>query len=195
MRTLVLSIGLALSAAVAAPGVAQNAGVSVTSAPGQVSVAKIMHVTTTVTAIDKASREVTLKGPGGHELTVEAGPEVKNFDQIKVGDQVNAAYVDALTLKLLKGGKEVVATTEQTGAVGAKPGAQPAGAVARQVTMVADVIGLNPATQTVTLKGPQHTVDLVVHDPAQFKLISKGDQIQVTYTEALAMALAPAAKK
>ena len=77
----------------------------------------------------------------------------------------------------------------------AKPGEKPGVKGARQFTVVGDVIALDPATQTVTLKGPQRTADLKVRDPEQFKLISKGDQIQATYTEALAVAVKPAAKK
>ena len=78
---------------------------------------------------------------------------------------------------------------------GAKPGEKPGVKGARQLTVVGDVIALDPATQTVTLKGPQRTAELKVRDPEQFKLISKGDQIQATYTEALAVAVKPAAKK
>ena len=58
-----------------------------------------------------------------------------------------------------------------------------------------DVVAVDPATQTVTLKGPQQTVDLKVRDPAQFKLISVGDQVEANYTEALAITVEPAAKK
>src|SRR5438094_8748286 len=56
-----------------------------------------------------------LRGPQGRELTITAGPEVKNFAQMKVGDQVNAEYLEALTLELKKGGKAIVARTEETG--------------------------------------------------------------------------------
>jgi hypothetical protein len=194
MRCLILSIALVMSTAIAAPVCAQNGAVAVTSKPGQVGVAKTVTATATITALDKATRDVTLKLPGGKELSVTAGPEVKNFDKFKVGDQVNATYVEALTLQLVKGGGEVVTTTEQSAGVRAKPGEQPGGAVGRQVTVVANVVGLDPATQTVTLKGEKHTVDLVVHDPAQFKHIAMGDQIKATYSEALALVLEPATK-
>jgi len=128
-------------------------------------------------------------------VTVTAGPDVKNFANMKVGDQVNVEYIEALSLELKKGGGMKVERTEQAGAMGAKPGAQPAGAVGRQITVVADVINVDPATKTVTLKGPQRTVDLVVNDPEQLKLIAKGDQVQATYTQALALAVEPVAKK
>ena len=153
-----------------------------------------MNVTATITAIDKATRDVTLKGPQGNETTVTAGPKIKNFDKLKVGDQVKAEYVEAFALQLVKGGGQTVARTEQVGGARAKEGAQPGGAVGRQVTIVADVVGLDPAKQMVTLKGPQRTVELVVKDPEQFKHIAKGDQVEATYTQALALVVEPAKK-
>ena len=62
------------------------------------------------------------------------------------------------------------------------------------MTIVAEVIELNAQTQVMTLKGPQRTVEVKVKDPAQFKLIAKGDRIEATYTEALAVAVEPAKK-
>jgi hypothetical protein len=63
------------------------------------------------------------------------------------------------------------------------------------VTVVGDVTNVDPATQTVTVRGPKRTVDLKVRDPEQFKLIAKGDQIQATYVEAVAASVKPKAKK
>ena len=82
-----------------------------------------------------------------------------------------------------------------TDAVGAKKGETPGGAVGRQVTVVADVVAVDPAKQVVTLKGPKQTVDLRIADPEQFKRIAKGDQVEATFTQAFAVAVEPAAKK
>ena len=46
----------------------------------------------------------------------------------------------------------------------AKPGETPGAKGSRKVTVVGDVIDLDPATQTVTLKGPQRTAELKVRD-------------------------------
>ena len=195
MQKLLVALGFFVVVAVAAPVVAQTGAVVAGKAPGMVGVAQTVKVTATITAIDKATRDVTLKGPKGNEVTVTAGPEVKKFDTLKVGDQVDVQYVEALTLELKKGGGMVVARTEQKGAVGAKPGEQRAGAVGRQVTIVADVVAVDPARQVITLKGPKRTVDLKVADPEQFKRIAKGDQVEATFTQALALAVEPAVKK
>ena len=190
-----LLVALGLAAAVAAlPAFAQTGSAMVGTAPGKAAAMETVKLTATITAIDKATRDVTLKGPQGNEMVVTAGPEVKNFDQLKVGDQVNLNYMEALTLELKKGGGLVVARTEKAGAAGAKPGEKPAGAVGRQVTVVADVVALDPAKQVVTLKGPQRTVDLKIPDPEQFKRIAKGDQVEATYTQAVAINVEPAKK-
>jgi hypothetical protein len=195
MRNLVVVLGLAATVAVSGAAFAQATAVVTGSAPGKVGVAEIVKATATITAIDKATRDITLKGPQGREVTVTAGPDVKNFASLKVGDQVNLQYVEALTLELKKGGGAVVQRTEKAGTAGAKPGAQPAGAAGREVTIVADVIEVNSAKQTVTLRGPKQTVELPIRDPEQFKRIAKGDQIEATFTQALAVAVEPAAKK
>jgi hypothetical protein len=51
------------------------------------------------------------------------------------------------------------------------------------------------ATQTATLRGPNRTVTLRVPDPKQFQMIAVGDQVQITYTEAVAVSVEPAPKK
>ena len=60
--------------------------------------------------------------------------------------------------------------------------------------VTADVIDVNAAKMTVTLRGPKQTVDLVVPDPEFFKHVAKGDQVEATYTEALAVMVEPTPK-
>jgi ribosomal protein L6P/L9E len=198
MKKPLVILGAALLGAACLPALAQQkpdakSAAMVASAPGTATVASAVSISASVEAIDKAQRKLTLKGPKGNVQTVTAGPEVRNFDQIKVGDLVVARYVESLTLTLKKDGKELRAKTETTDAVRAKAGEKPAGIVGRQVEVTADVIAVDAKTQTLTLKGPNQTVELKVPDPAQFKLVKVGDQIQATYTEAVALSVETAA--
>jgi len=193
-------IGTALIGVAALPVMAQQkagpeAGVVKMSEPGKVAVAATVTATATVEAIDKAQRLVTLKRPNGESTTVTAGPEVRNFDQIKVGDLVTVKYIEALSMTLKKDGKELRAMTESTDGARAKAGERPGGIVGRQVEVTADVIGVDAKTQTIKLRGPKQVVDLKVADPAQFKLIKVGDQIQAVFTEAVALVVEPAVKR
>ena len=186
-------------ALVGAPASAQQpsaeAGAVVATAPGKAAGARVATVSAKVVGIDKDKRLVTLQGPLGNQFRVMAGKEVRNFDQIKVGDELVVTHAEALTLELKKGGAGIRERAESEGAARAPAGAKPGMVEASRVTTVADVVAVNARTQTVTLRGVEHTVDLRVPDRKQFDRIKVGDQVQATYTEAVAVSMEPAAKK
>ena len=190
--------GLIASSMLALPAFAQQAatGAQVTaSTPGKAAVAQTVKASAGVTAVDKATRTVTLKAANGEVFDVVAGDEVKNFDQIAVGDQVTVQYVRALSLTLKKSGG-TAAPKETADAVRAKQGEKPGGAIGRQVTVMTDVVDVNPKNKTISLKGPKgNVVVLDVQNPEQFKVVKKGDKVEAVYTEALAISVEPAAKK
>ncbi|HVP86527.1 MAG TPA: hypothetical protein VMU79_00480 [Casimicrobiaceae bacterium] len=198
-RPITLTVAAALAASISFTTLAQapaaTGGAMKATGPGKGAMASTVEITATVEAIDKAKRAVTLKGPEGNVRTVTVGPEVKNFDQIKVGDLVAVRYLEALSLELKKGGTAPVARTESAMAGKAKAGEKPGIGGARQITVTADVIAVDAAKQIVTLKGPERTVDVKVHDPDQFKLVKVGDQVEATYTEALLISVEPKAAK
>jgi len=168
-------------------------GTTITAtAPGKGVAERVAQITASVEAVDSATRTVTLKGPAGDIVTLAVGSEVQNFDQIRVGDLVVVRYLDALTLELKKRGTAKRERTERDVTEKARPGERPAAIETHEVHVVADVIALDPQTQTVKLRGPTRVVDLRVHDPVQFKLVAIGDQVEATYTEAVAISVEPA---
>ncbi len=184
----------AQKAAPAAAPAGPTGGTVVASEPGKAAIVSTVEVSATVTAIDKATRIVTLKGPK-QTFDVVAGDEVKNFDQIKVGDVVTAKYVEALTLELKKTTVKPDVKADAA-AVAAAPGGKPGGAVGAQITAIATVVGIDQANSTISLKGPKgKVVALKVKNQDHFKVVKMGDQVEVKYTEALAIAVTPAAKK
>jgi hypothetical protein len=193
-----LSFALA-AAAISLSALAQKpdakGGAVVASEPGKATIVRAAEMSAQVVSIDKASRTLTLKGPQGKVVDLVAGDEVKNFDQIKLGDMVVARYAQALSLELRKVKGMTSDVSVREGAAQAKPGERPAVAGARQVTAIAVVTALDPKQSTITLKGPRgNEVTLNVQNPDQFKVVKKGDQVEVTYTEALALSVEPAAK-
>ena len=197
LLALALAAALPLSSAAqqkqpAQPQQPQVSGV-VASAPGQAAAAAVGTVSATVEAVDKATRTVSRKGPKGNVVDVVAGDEVRNFDQIKKGDKLTVKYAEALTLELKKDGKAVVGRTESEAMKRAQPGQKPGGGALREVTVVADVVGVDPVKKTITLKGPKQTVELNVQNPDQFKVVKVGDKVEATYTQALAISMEGAA--
>ena len=177
------------------PARAQISGTTTTtgiSSPGNVQLKQTTQITARVVGIDRADRVVTLKGPNGGTVDVVCGDDVRNFDQIKLGDQVSARYVDTLYLELKKTKAGVRESVETEVGARAKLGERPAGATVREVVILADVVAVDPVKKTISLKGPKgNVVTLPVQNPDQFKVVKQGDQVEATYTQAFAVSVEP----
>lgn len=190
----IIAAGFA-TAALAQQPAAPAGGAAIVSEPGKAVAVQAVEISATVVGIDKATRTLTLKGPKAEVFDIVASADVKNFDQIKAGDAVVARYAEALTLELRKTKSAAGGVTMTEDAAKAAPGERPAVVGARQLTAIADVIAVDAKASTITLKGPKgNVVKLNVRNPEQFKVVKKGDQVEVTYTEALALSVEPAPK-
>jgi hypothetical protein len=190
--------GVLIATASAATAQAQQSDTMtdvVTSAPGSASVVRTMQASAEVLRIDKETRTLTLKTAQGDTVDVVASEAVKNFDQIKVGDVVRARYTRALALKLKNTKETAGGPVVSEGSTTASPGQRPAFTGGRQITSTAEVTAVDPKESTITLKGAEgKLVTLDVNNPDQFKVIKPGDQIEVTYTEAVALGVEPSSK-
>ena len=188
-----LATAFAATALADEPGA--KGGTIVASEPGRAAALRTVEISAQVVGIEKSTRTVTLKGPKGNVVDVVAGDEVRNFDQIKLGDFVFVRYAQALSLELRKTKAPAGDVTVTEGAARAQPGERPGVAGAREVTLIAEVVALDPKKSTITFKGPRgNVVTLDVLNPDQFKVVKKGDQVNVTYTEALALTIEAAPK-
>ncbi len=175
---------------------APQAGGIVATAPGQAAAAEGVQLQGKIKSIDKKNRSVVVVGAQGNEIVMQLGEEARNFKQIHVGDLVTLTYVQALVLELRKTDQKVeVKRTDSEQAVRTKKGEKPGGAVEHTVHVIADVVAVNTKAKTVTLRGPQRTVELVVNDPEQLKEIKVGNQVEAVYTEAVAIEVTAAKKK
>jgi hypothetical protein len=170
---------------------AQTATADVATAPGKVGASETLKMTATVVSIDMGSRDLLLIDSQGKMHKVNVSDQARNLDQVKVGDKVTAEYTEAISLQLKKRGtaSDLPASAE-TAMIRSPKGMKPGGAVGRKVTAFATVVAVNPKKQFVTLRGPLgNEYDVQVLDPVQLKAITKGDEIEVVYTEALAISV------
>jgi Cu/Ag efflux protein CusF len=183
------SLGLGAAHAQQAPKTTS----SVSVAPGKAVMTQTTTASASIASIDRAKRMVLLKTADGKIFDVAAGPEVKNFSQLKAGDSVHVLYAEAVSLQLKKAGSAKAAASDQALAGSAKPGSKPGALAAREVTSTADVVAVDQAAKMVTLRGRDgHELYLRIKDPAQLANIAKGDHVEATYTEAMAMSVEPA---
>jgi Cu/Ag efflux protein CusF len=167
----------------------------VQEAPGKLSAQQAVTVTATVKAIDQKSRVVTLLGPDGQEIVFRASDEIRNLAQVKRGDHVQATYYESLVVQVLKPGsaKPGIETASDTDR--AKLGEKPGAATAESTRVVATVVSVDKKNSTVTLRGPRgNEKTLPVRNPAQLDAVKKNDLVEVTYTEAIGIAVNPPAK-
>lgn len=190
MRIAPIAVALVLAAAPLCSTMAAE-GVLVESRPGAVSVGQSTQLTGTIARIDADSREVTVVGTDGRETVIACGPEVKNFDRLNVGDVVEMETTQALALELRKGSSAEVSRTIERATASASPDETPGGTAGVRMRVIAEVMAVDADTQTVTLRGPERTMDLAVKDPKQFQNIAVGDRIEATYVEAMAVQVTP----
>ena len=163
--------------------------------PDPVEVRDLLEVTAKVDSIDLATRTVTVSDGAGNEYVVEAGPEVRNLPQIKVGDEVVVSYYAALAAELKKPGESDHAVHSEAAAARAPEGERPAAVTGKQTTMTIVIESVDAAANTVTFTGPNGLRTVLVETPAGqefIKQLKQGDEVEVTYTEALAISVEPA---
>ena len=147
-------------------------------------------MTALVVAIDHDSREVTLKGPEGNTLTFVAGDDVRNLDQVNVGDTVVAQFEQALDIEVFPNDGSAPGAGEMTIAGRAEKGEMPGAAVINSQVVTATVEAIDLENNTFKLKGPSGEVqEYVARDPENLKKAEVGDLVVITYTEAVALSV------
>ena len=129
----------------------------------------------TVQKINKKTRAVTLKNQQGKISTITAPQEVRNFDQIKVGDIVTVCLKTNTDVVVTRGALETCRRTVNESMTRAKLGEKPARKYTKTTTNQAKVADLEFKTKTVTLESMHGTVKIVAENPEHFNTLRVGD--------------------
>ncbi len=145
-------------------------------------------MTATIEAIDKSARLVMLKGEKGNVVAVQVGEQMKRFNELKVGDKVTATYTESVAVNVRQPGQPAptssTAVTPSTGTPGATAAAQD--------TITVTVLGVDKANQSVTVKRKDGSeVSMRVENPKYLEAVKAGDTVDITYTRALLLEVAP----
>jgi hypothetical protein len=158
---------------------------------------RVMSASATITKIDKAQRKLWFRDDQGKEMDVVVDPEVRNFDQLEPGDRVTLRYEESVAVSIRKPGQGPQTPGERTQMERAPEGQKPGGTLTQQTMMSATVVAANPRLNNVTLRDPKgNTRTFEVKDPElQKRLVElrSGQKVDITYTEAVAVSVQPAA--
>ena len=148
----------------------------------------------TVVSVDEKTRIINLVGPEGDYSTITAGPEVRNFDQIKRGDQIIASYYNGFAIGLGPEGSGVKDRLDAVSVDRAKKGEKPGVRVSKTIAAVGVVKAVNTQKRTVVLEGVNHTLALVVSEGVDISKIKVDQKVEALYIESYAVNLVPAPK-
>ena len=170
-----------------------------TQPPDPVRAETVEEVSATVDAVDRDTRMVLLRSADGEAVAMEVSPTVRNFAQVRAGDRVVVRYYTALAAELRRRGDgsgetEAPVTTET--AERAPEGSRPAGIVGTQTHQTVRITHVNNKNHIVTFFGSDGiSRSMPVRTPQGREFIRKlkvGDEVDVTYTEAVAISVEPA---
>lgn len=140
-----------------------------------------------MTAIDAASRQVSLITADGKKTSFKAGPEVANFDQIQVGDKVKATVAEQLIVFVRKNGEPP--SDGESAAVALAPlGDKPGVVMANTVEVTAKVEAIDLDHRKATLRFPDgHAQIFSVRKDVDMTKGKLGDEVVIRTTEAMAI--------
>lgn len=166
-----------------------TASTTVAAEPGVAggAIVDTVRVSATVAAKDTVNRRITLLGADGRRTTFKAGPDIVNFPQIKVGDQVNATLTRELVVFVRPQGSAPGAGEAAAVAVAPK-GAKPGVLMAETAEVTATLVSMDMAVRTATLRfedGATRTVN--VRPDVDMTNYRPGDTVVIRVTEALAI--------
>jgi Cu/Ag efflux protein CusF len=154
-------------------------------APKPVSESSEVHFTGTIEAISPSTREVTVNVNGKYH-TFAVKPDVKRFDELKVGDKLSGSYHEAILVEVRKPGAPAPAPVSDEPTRVAGQGVKPSGAIVRQERGTVEVKAIDRKVPSITvLTDDKRTVSFKVEKPERLQGLKVGDKIDITYTEAL----------
>ncbi len=153
---------------------------------------KLEELSATVTSVDPKTRIIVLKADDGSTGDYQAGPEVKNFAQIKVGDKVVISYYRGLAAEVMPAGTAASKDVQTLDVAGtAQPGEKPGAGIGTAIRATVVVEKVDTKANTVTFKRPDGSsrTRTVESDEGKafIKKLKPGDAVDVVYAEAVAV--------
>jgi hypothetical protein len=151
---------------------------------------KTEFVTVTVEAIDRTTRQLTVKKADGSHEVFYVPDAIKRFDMVKVGDKVTAKYYENMVLQVKAAGEKDIDKTSG-GIVRSED--KPSGTASHQRVITATITAIDPNVPSITFSGPQGwQYSSRVKDKNALAKVKVGDKVDITWTEALVLSLDPA---
>ena len=151
--------------------------------------ATVLAVHGKIVDVDKARKLVTLEGPRGQRVTLEI-QNPYNLEAARVGAKVVAHFYEIVTIRKKKPGESGPSASLKEGIATATTGEVPGAGAGIKLKLVVSVVEIDKANGTVTIKGPDGTVEKVrARNPRNLERIKVGDDLVVGVSRGVAISL------
>jgi hypothetical protein len=143
-----------------------------------------------ITAIDKDSREITLKDDStGEKWVYTAGPEVRNFDQLERGDIVIAERFEGVAVALGPKGSGLKDRITEVDSERAAPGDKPGMSVTESTYVEAEIVEVDAERGIVAIEGPERLLTLQVGEEVDLSGVEVGQVVELLYVESISISV------
>lgn len=137
----------------------------------------------TVSKINNKNRELTLTSSDG-QTVYKAPPEMKNFQQVQIGDQVKVSLEIFVTIEKLSKTSAVLTKTLDTSQSSNLESAKPEKTMTRKIAIESQIISKNTEEHYVVIKNTNDEEEKIQVNKASFlRKLNVGDTIKITYSD------------
>ena len=186
---------IAVMAAIFLMGAAPQ-GAFAQTAKADISAVESVTDQVTIKSIDPATRRIVVLNDAGEAVSMTAPDEIRNFDQLKVGDKITATYTLKTEFVLSAPNTPLPPDAQTLVAARAGQGERPSGVVANQIVVTGAVVGIDAAKHRLKIVSPQggevHDVQVTSAEGLKaFDKVKVGDKITAYVSESLMLAANP----
>jgi len=157
--------------------------------PGWAQVRELPTQTTTIAGtietIDQGKRAMNIRTADGSFVAVNVPESVERFNQLKVGDKINATYNNNVMVRLKPPGEAAVDTSATGDAKSAASGTQ---VITR--TMTANIVEIDRGASSISFEGPNGwKYSRRVVDPTVLAQVNVGDRVDIIWNTDLTVSV------
>jgi hypothetical protein len=167
--------------------------VGAAAATSQVAVGESLTLTAEIVSFDAATRKIVIRGPLGGRIDGVVSADVKDLSLIQPGAMVSATYYQAIAASVRRKGEAQPLFGAADAAARAQPEMAPEALASTSKALT--VVSVDRANHMVVFQDAEGTllpIDVLRPEfQAKLKDLKPGDQVDVTYSEALVTGITP----
>jgi hypothetical protein len=144
-------------------------------APACITCSSVTTTTATVQKINKKTRDITFKNEAGNISVFNAPQEVRNFDQLKVGDVAIMTITTDADIQVTRGALETKTRVVKESLTKARLGAKPGVKFKKESVDQAKIVDVDYTTKSVTLESMHGMLTITPKNIDYFHTLRVGD--------------------